>query len=148
MCCQCLRLQLTHNALQLLVFFYFFSIFCQPYPEYWCQPYPGFKALSQRERPRLLQYDFLTRDKLDSVISKNNSSVRFGLFLEKRCLWSCINAVQKLQKLSVLSLLITNYSSVYLSIYLFILSIYLLTYTPVGRSLLYQRIPCLAEGYS
>ena len=54
------------------------------------------------------------------------------------------SAVRKLQKLSIL--LITNYSSVYLSIYLFYQSIYLIILLEVGVS--YQRVPCLPENYS
>ena len=77
----------------------------------------------------------LSRQKTDSVVSKNNSSVRLGLSLKKSCLWSCV-AGGNLYKLSILWLLITNYSSDYLSIYLFILSIYLFNYAPDGRSLL------------
>ena len=62
------------------------------------------------------------------------------------CAQKKVVPVRKLCKLSVVPLLISNYSSVYLSMYLFILSIYLTILLVVGVS--YQRVPCLAESYS
>ena len=90
----------------------------------------------------------------DFLIPSEN--VRFGHFkeqikrqarviLRKKLFVILCSAVRKLNKLSILSLLITNYSSVY-SIYLFHLSIYLTLPLVVGVS--FQREPCLAEGYS
>ena len=81
-------------------------------------------------------HDLFTSQQTDSAISTNNLSVRPGLPLETSCLWSCISTARKLLKLSVLSLLVTNYSSVYLFIYLCILSIYWFNYIRGGRSLL------------
>ena len=86
-----------------------------------------------------------SRQKMDSVISKNNSNVRQGLSLKKKLLVILCSAVWKLNKLSILSLLITNHSSVY-SIYLFYLSIYLTVLLVAQVS--YQRVHFLAEGYS
>ena len=53
------------------------------------------------------------------------------------------SAVQKLNKLSILSLLVSNYSSVYLTC-LFDLSIHLTILLVVGVS--YQRVNCLTDG--
>ena len=71
----------------------------------------------------------LSRQKTDLAISKNNwlSIELFVIFC---------SAVRKLYKLSILSLLISNYSPAYLFIFLFISSIYLFNYTSGGRSLL------------
>ena len=66
------------------------------------------------------------------------------IFRKKLFVMMC-GAVRKLSKLLILSLLITNYSSVY-SIYLFYLSIYLTILLVIGVT--YQRVSCLAEGYS
>ena len=66
------------------------------------------------------------RQKTDSAISKNNSSVRPGFILRKKLILIFCSATQKLYKLSILFLLLTNYSFAYfLSIYLFYLSMYL-----------------------
>ena len=81
-----------------------------------------------------------SRQKMDLAISKNNVSVRLGLSLEKRWLWSSVLQCENWKNWSILTLLITNYSSVY-SIYLFYLSIYLSMYTFT------KTIPCLAEDY-
>ena len=82
-------------------------------------------TLLQREKPRLLWIVYPDRKWIQPF---NNSSVR-----------------RKLNKLSILLSLITNYSSVY-SIYLFYLSIYLTILVVVGVP--YQRVSYLAEGYS
>ena len=85
-----------------------------------------------------------SRQKTDSVILRNNSSVQPGLSLEKNPFVILHSAVRKLYKLSRLSLLIANYSFPYLSIYLFILSLYLPILLVVRVS--YQRVACLDEG--
>ena len=61
-----------------------------------------------------------SRQKSDAPISKK-SSVRRGLSFRKKLFVILYSAMQKLNKLSILLLLITNYSSIY-SIYLFYLS--------------------------
>ena len=63
---------------------------------------------------------FSSRQKSDAPISKK-SSVRRGLSFRKKLFVILYSAMQKLNKLSILLLLITNYSSIY-SIYLFYLS--------------------------
>ena len=68
------------------------------------------------------------RQKTDSPILKNNSKHQARDILRKNLFLILCSAVQNLRKLSILSLLITNYSSAYLSIYLFILSIFLINH--------------------
>ena len=97
--------------------------------------------------------DFGSCHNVKSLIPSENG---FGHFKEqlkrqarvvvrKKLLVILCSAVRKLNKPSILSLLITNYSSIY-SICLLYLSIYLTILLVVGVS--YQRLPCLAEGYS
>ena len=75
--------------------------------------------------------------KRGSVISKKHSSVRQELYvLRKKLFLILCSVVQKLYKIPFFSLLITNYLSVNLSVYLFISSIYSFNYTPCGSSYL------------
>lgn len=76
------------------------------------------------------------RQKTDSTISKNNSSLKPGFSLEK--IW---------KKLSILSLLLIIHLFIYPAIYIFYLSVYFTILPVEGDS--YQRVlACLNEGYS
>ena len=89
-----------------------------------------------------------SRQKTDLAISKNNVSVKLGLSLEKRCLWSCVLQCENWTNWSILTLLITNYSSVY-SISLFYLSIYLSNYTLYQNYTLpsWRLFPILGQSF-
>ena len=89
-----------------------------------------------------------SRQNTDLAISKNNVSVRLGLSLEKRCLWSCVLQCENWTNWSILALFITNYSSVY-SISLFYLSIYLSNYTLYQNYTLpsWRLFPILGQSF-
>ena len=89
--------------------------------------------------------DFLIQSKNGFDHFKEQLKRLFSVVLRKKLFVILCSAVRKLYKLSNLLLLITTYSCVY-SIYLFCLSIYSSKLLVVGVS--YQRVPCLAEGYS
>ena len=90
-------------------------------------------------------WDFLTPSWNGFGHFKEELKHQARVILEKKLFVILCCGVRKLKELSILLLLITNYSSVY-SIYLIFLSICLTILLVVGVS--YQRVPCLAEGYS
>ena len=86
-------------------------------------------TLSKREKPHLLLHNFRIRSE--------NGFGHFEEQLKRKKLFEILfSAVRKLHELSILLLLITNYSPAYLSFCVFILCIYLFNYTSGGRSLL------------
>ena len=89
-------------------------------------------------------YDFLIPSENGFGHFKEQLKRYVRVLLRKKLFVILYNTVRKLNKLLILTLLITNYSSVY-SIYLFYLSIYLTILLVVEVS--YQRVTSLAEGY-
>ena len=135
-----LHLRETHNALQLPVFF-FFLFFYQTCPQYCTNHIQEFGAFLNVKSH--VCCDILIPSQKGFCILGNNSSARN--VLRKKLLVILCSVKRKLNKLSILLLLITNYSSAY-TVYLFYLSIYLTILLMVGVT--YQIVFCLAESYS
>ena len=134
-----LGLRETINALQFLVLF-FSLFFCQP-----CNIRPS-HIWHYRPFHNLKSYvfcDFLIPSKNGFGHFKEQLKRQARVDLRKELLVILCSAVRKLNKLSIISLLITNYSSVY-SIFLFYLSNYFTILLVVVVP--YKWVPRLAEG--
>ena len=141
-----LQLRETHTALPFPVFFLFFflfSFFCQPCLEYQNQSF-RMLGLFIRRKTAFVATQLSHSSENGFCHFKEQLRCPARVVLRNSLFVILFSADQKLQKLSIL--LITNYSSVYLSIYLFYLSIYITVLLVAEVS--YQKVPYLPENYS